>query len=59
LSWEEKFAMDIWYVENQNFWLDMKILLLTVQKVIVREGISAQGEVTMPKFTGDNSRKGS
>jgi lipopolysaccharide/colanic/teichoic acid biosynthesis glycosyltransferase len=59
LSWEEKFAMDVWYVGNQNFWLDMKILWLTVQKVIAREGISAQGEVTMPKFTGDNSRKGS
>ena len=52
LSWEEKFKLDIWYVDNRSLWLDIKILLLTVKKVIVREGISAAGEATMPPFTG-------
>ena len=52
LSWEEKFKLDVWYVEHHSFWLDMRILGLTVKKVLVREGISAQGEATMPKFTG-------
>lgn len=52
ISWEEKFALDVWYVDNQSFWLDIKILLLTVKKVFVREGISAAGEATMSKFTG-------
>ena len=53
ISWEEKFKYDVWYVENQSFWLDMKIIWMTIKKVIAREGISADGEVTMPKFTGD------
>lgn len=52
ISWEEKFEYDVWYVDNQSFLLDLKILLLTIKKVIVKEGISAEGEVTMPKFTG-------
>ncbi len=52
LSWDEKFALDVWYVDNRSFWLDIKILLMTVKKVIQREGISGGGEVTMPKFTG-------
>ncbi len=52
ISWEEKFKLDVWYVDNQSFWLDLKILFLTIQKVFIRDGISAQGEVTMPKFTG-------
>jgi lipopolysaccharide/colanic/teichoic acid biosynthesis glycosyltransferase len=52
ISWEEKFKLDVWYVENQNFFLDVKILALTILKVIKRDGISAQGEVTMTKFTG-------
>jgi len=52
LSWEEKFRLDVWYVDNQSFWLDLKILALTVKKVFVREGISAAGEATMAKFTG-------
>lgn len=55
LSWEEKFRLDVWYVDHQSFWLDLKILLLTLKKVCVREGISALGEVTMPKFTGSKS----
>lgn len=57
ISWEEKFELDVWYVENQSFWLDLKILFLTVKKVIVREGISAEGEATMSKFTGSVSRE--
>ncbi|MGJ8692042.1 MAG: sugar transferase [Thalassotalea sp.] len=52
LSWEEKFELDVWYVENRSFWLDIKILFLTVKKVIVKADISAEGEVTMSKFTG-------
>lgn len=52
LSWDEKFQLDVWYVENQSLWLDLKILFMTVKKVVVRDGISADGEATMPKFTG-------
>ena len=52
ISWEEKFKYDIWYVENQSFFLDIKILFLTIIKVINRDGITADGEVTMYKFTG-------
>ncbi|SDC21937.1 Sugar transferase involved in LPS biosynthesis (colanic, teichoic acid) [Cupriavidus sp. YR651] len=52
LSWEEKFALDVWYVDHQSFWLDIRILWLTVRKVLVREGISASGEATMSRFTG-------
>ena len=55
ISWEDKFALDVWYVENHNLWLDIKILWLTVRKVLVRDGISAAGEATMPKFTGTKS----
>lgn len=53
LSWSDKFKLDIWYVDNQTFWLDIKILLMTVKKVLVREGINAQGQATMEKFTGN------
>ena len=52
LSWEDKFKLDTWYVEHQSLWLDMKILLKTVKKVIIKDGISAEGEATMSKFTG-------
>lgn len=52
ISWEEKFALDVWYVDNQSLWLDIKILLLTVKKVLVRDGITAEGEATMSRFTG-------
>lgn len=55
LSWDEKFKLDVWYVDNQSFWLDLKILLMTVKKVLAREGISATGEVTMPRFTDSGS----
>jgi lipopolysaccharide/colanic/teichoic acid biosynthesis glycosyltransferase len=57
ISWEEKFALDVWYVENQSLWLDIKILLLTVKKVFVREGISAAGEATISKFTGSINKE--
>ncbi len=56
LAWEDKFKLDVWYVDNQSVWLDLKILFLTVKKVVVRDGISADGEATMPKFTGSNSQ---
>ena len=52
LSWEDKFKLDTWYVEHQSFLLDLKILLKTVKKVIIKDGISAEGEATMTKFTG-------
>lgn len=57
ISWEEKFKLDVWYVENHSFWLDLKILFLTVKKVFIRDGISAAGEATMSKFTGSSSEK--
>ena len=53
LNWEERFKLDIWYIDNRSLWLDLRILWLTVRKVIVREGISAHGEATMPRFTGN------
>jgi lipopolysaccharide/colanic/teichoic acid biosynthesis glycosyltransferase len=52
LSWEEKFKLDVWYVDHHSLWLDIRILWLTVRKVLVREGISGEGEATMSKFTG-------
>lgn len=55
LSWSERFQLDVWYVDNQSFLLDMRILWLTVRKVLVREGIAAQGEATMHRFTGRES----
>mgnify|MGYP000952035283 CR=1 FL=1 len=54
ISWEQKFSLDVWYVDNQSLWLDIKILFLTVWKVFKREGISAAGEATMTKFTGNH-----
>jgi lipopolysaccharide/colanic/teichoic acid biosynthesis glycosyltransferase len=55
ISWEDKFKLDVWYVDHRSLWLDVKILWLTVKKVLVRDGISAEGEATMPRFTGRNS----
>ena len=52
LSWDDKFKLDVWYVDNRSLRLDIKILWLTVRKVLVRDGISAAGEATMSKFTG-------
>lgn len=55
ISWNEKFALDVWYVDNHSLWLDVRILWLTARKVIARDGISADGEATMSKFTGSKS----
>jgi len=52
ISWDQKFEYDVWYVENQSLWLDFKILLLTIKKVFVSEGISQDGHATMPIFKG-------
>lgn len=54
ISWQDKFMLDVWYVDHQSVWLDIKIILLTIKKIVVREGISAKGEATMPKFTGND-----
>lgn len=56
ISWEEKFQLDVWYVDNQSLWLDIKILFLTVQKVFKKADINAEGEATMTKFTGSNNQ---
>ena len=55
LSWDEKFKQDVWYVDNRSFWLDIKILFLTVKKVVVKEGIAADGHVTMEPFKGSDN----
>ena len=52
ISWEEKLELDVWYVDNQSFWLDIKIIILTIWKVYRREGISPKGRSTMEKFNG-------
>lgn len=52
ISWEEKFALDVWYVDNRSFLLDLKIILLTLKKVVVREGISSDTSATMERFMG-------
>lgn len=56
ISWEEKFALDVWYVDNKTLWLDIKILFMTVKKVFVKEGISADGHVTIEPFTGSEEQ---
>lgn len=55
LSWEERFTMDLWYVDNRSFLLDLKILALTLKKVLIKDGISSEGSVTMEKFRGTGS----
>lgn len=57
LSWEEKFALDVWYVDNWSLWLDIKILWRTLAAVVSRRGVSADGHVTMPRFTGGNKQE--
>ncbi|APX64143.1 sugar transferase [Acinetobacter schindleri] len=57
ISWEKKFELDTWYVENQSLWLDFKIMLKTIKKVIAKDDISAEGEATMTKFTGTPEQK--
>jgi sugar transferase EpsL len=54
LSWDEKFRLDVWYVSNRTFWLDLKVIALTAIKVFHRKGISAAGDATMPRFTGSS-----
>lgn len=54
LSWKEKFEYDVYYVENLSFWLDLKIIFLTIWKVLKREGVSQEGRATMEKFNGNN-----
>ncbi len=56
ISWEDKFKLDVWYVDNRSFWLDIKILFLTVKKVLVRDGITGGGEATMSRFTGNSDK---
>jgi lipopolysaccharide/colanic/teichoic acid biosynthesis glycosyltransferase len=55
ISWADKFALDVWYVDHRSLWLDVQILWRTVRKVLVRDGISAAGEATMPRFEGDKT----
>ena len=55
ISWADKFALDVWYVDHRSLWLDLRILWMTVRKVLVRDGISAAGEATMPRFEGDKA----
>ena len=59
ISWEGKFDLDVWYVDNRSLWLDIRILWMTIRKVLVRDGISALGEATMPRFTGSQPNKDS
>ncbi|GHS90051.1 hypothetical protein AGMMS49957_14750 [Synergistales bacterium] len=56
ISWPDKFALDVWYVDHQSFWLDIKIIFKTVLKILKREGISAPGDATMPRFMGSASK---
>ena len=55
ISWADKFALDVWYVDHRSLWLDVRILWQTVRKVLVRDGITAAGEATMPRFEGDKA----
>jgi lipopolysaccharide/colanic/teichoic acid biosynthesis glycosyltransferase len=57
ISWEDRFKLDVWYVDNRTVWLDIKILFLTVKKVLIKDGISAEGEATMPRFTGTPTKE--
>lgn len=56
LSWDQKFALDVWYVDHHNLWVDCRIIFLTIKRVIGRDGISAAGEATMPAFTGASNK---
>ena len=57
ITWGEKFDLDVWYVDNQSIWLDIKILWLTVKKVIMRDGINQVGQSTMENFKGNDNEK--
>lgn len=56
INWEEKFKLDTWYVENQSVWLDFKIMLKTVKKVLAKDDINAENDATMPKFNGNEKK---
>ena len=58
LSWEQKFELDVWYVDNQSFWLDLRIIIMTLGKVLLRQGIAADNHATMPPFEGNSGRLG-
>lgn len=58
VTWEQKFDLDLWYVDNRTIWLDFKILVMTIVKVFKTQGISADGQATMPRFTGSPPEKG-
>jgi sugar transferase EpsL len=55
ISWQEKFALDVWYVDNHSFWIDLKIILLTILKILKREGINQEGVATVEYFAGNHS----
>jgi lipopolysaccharide/colanic/teichoic acid biosynthesis glycosyltransferase len=57
-TWEQRFAMDVWYVENLSLWLDIKIMFLTLWQIVRRKGISQPGHATMPEFTGNSTQEG-
>ena len=57
IAWEEKFELDVWYVDNRTLWLDLRILWLTIGRVLGREGVNFEGAATMPKFTGSGAGK--
>jgi lipopolysaccharide/colanic/teichoic acid biosynthesis glycosyltransferase len=54
LSWSEKFSLDVWYVDHCSFLIDLQVILTTIKKVVVRDGISHEGQATMDKFNGNN-----
>lgn len=56
ISWEKRFDLDVWYVDHHSFWLDLRILLMTVKKVFASSGVSATGHVTMPEFMGNTEK---
>jgi sugar transferase EpsL len=58
LSWEERFQLDVWYVDHRSFWLDVKVIAKTITKVFLREGISQNGHATMPEFIGNHRAGG-
>ena len=58
LSWEEKFELDVWYVDNHTFWLDIKIILMTIVKIVKRENINQEGQATMKEFIGSTTERG-
>ena len=57
LSWDDKFALDVWYVDHHSLWLDLRIVLMTAMRVFLREGINAAGDATMPMFVGEDQQR--